>query len=206
MRARSREGGSTLGALFPSMAMARVVIFFAVHPGGRFHFRELMRLAGLSSASLQNELRRLVEIGALRREQEGARTIYVADESHPAWHAWILLVRSAAWPGDVLREVLVDAPGIDGAFVFGSFVRGDTRLDSDLDILLVGSEEARVQAGRLLSEAELLIGKELDVIGYTMEEIAARARSGNAFVRRVLAGPKEWVRGGPEILVRMEAA
>jgi predicted nucleotidyltransferase len=188
------------------MAMARVVIYFAVRPGGRFHFRELMRRAALSSASLQKELGRLVEIGTLRREDEGARTCYVADESHPAWRAWILLIRSAARPGDVLREVLVDAPGIDGAFVFGSSTRGDTRPDSDVDVLLVGSEEARLQAGRRLAGAEMLIGKELDVIGYTVEELASRARSGNPFVRRVLAEPKEWVRGGPEILVRMEAA
>ena len=206
MRARSCEGASTLGSLFPSMAMARLVIFFAVHPGGRFHFRELMRLTGLSSASLQHELRRLAGIGALRREEEGARILYVADESHAAWRAWILLVRSAARPSDVLREVLVDAPGIDGAFVFGSSIRGDTRPDSDVDVVLLGSDEARMQVGRLLTEAELLIGKEIDVIGYTPEEFTARARTGSTFVRRVLAEPKEWVRGSPEILVRTEAA
>jgi predicted nucleotidyltransferase len=188
------------------MAMARVVIFFVVHPGARFHFRELMRVTELSSASLQNELRRLVEIGALRREEEGVRTSYAADESHPAWHAWMLLMRSAARPGDVLREALVGAPGLDGAFVFGSSARGDTRPDSDVDILLVGGEEARLQAGRRLSEAELLIGRELDVIGYTVEELASRLRSGNAFVRRVLAGPREWVHGAPEILAGTEAA
>lgn len=206
MGARSHEGGSTIGSLFPSTAMARVVIFFLVHPGGRFHFRELMRLTGLSSASLQHELRRLVNIGVLRREPEGARTFYVADESHPTWRAWILLLRSAARPADVLREVLVDALGIDGAFVFGSSMRRDTRPDSDVDVLLLGSDEARMQAGKLLTEAELLIANELDVIGYTLEEFAARARSGNPFVRRVLAEPKRWVRGHPEILDRVEAA
>jgi len=186
--------------------MARVVIFFLVHPGGRFHFRELMRLTGLASASLQHELRRLVEIGVLRKEREGARTFYAADESHPTWRAWILLLRSAVRPADVLREVLVDAPGIDGAFVFGSSMRGDTRPDSDVDVLLLGSDEARMRAGKLLTEAQLLIANELDVIGYTLEEFAARARSGNPFVRRVLAEPKGWVRGHPEILGRVEAA
>lgn len=206
MRARSCKGESTLGSLFPSVAMARLVIFFVVRPGDRVHFRELMRLTGLSSASLQHELRRLVEIGVLRREREGARTFYVADESHPTWRAWILLLRSAARPIDVLREVLVHAHGIDGAFVFGSSMRGDTRPDSDVDVLLLGSEEARLQAGKLLSEAELLIANELDVTGYTVEEFAARARSGKAFVRRVLAEPKGWIRGGPESLGRMEAA
>ncbi|HEX5726503.1 MAG TPA: hypothetical protein VFX98_13600, partial [Longimicrobiaceae bacterium] len=57
-----------------------------------------------------------------------------------------------------------------------------------------------------LSEAELLIGRALDVIGYDVEEFAARARSGNGFILRVLAEPKEWVRGSPEALALAEAA
>src|SRR5687767_138163 len=73
-------GKSSLAALFPSMAMARLVIFFAVHPGARYHVRELSRLTGLSSASLQHELKRLAHMGALVREDEGARAYYRADE------------------------------------------------------------------------------------------------------------------------------
>jgi predicted nucleotidyltransferase len=197
---------STLALLFPSPAMARLVIFFAVHPGGRFHLRDLMRRTGLNSASLQNELRRMTEIGALRREEEGARTYYIADQEHPSWRAWILLLRASASPSDVLREALIDADGIEAAFIFGSQARGDTRPDSDVDLFLIGSREARDDLGDCLLEAEFLMGKVLDVIGSDEEQLTARIRSGNWFVRRVLAEPKDWVRGGPETLHRLEAA
>ena len=189
---------SSLASLFPSMAMARLVVFFAVHPGARYHVRELSRITRLSSASLQHELRRLAEMGALRRENEGSRAYYRADESHPSWRAWMLLLRSSARPADVLREALVDAPGLEAAFVFGSSARGDTRADSDVDVFLVGTEAAREAAGRRLSEAELLVGRALDVIGYDRGELAARIRSGNAFIRRVLSEPREWIRGNLE--------
>jgi len=197
---------STLALLFPSLAMARLVIFFAVHRGGRFHLRDLMRRTGLSSASLQNELRRMTEIGALRREEEGARTYYVADEEHPSWRAWILLLRSSASPSDVLREALIDAEGIEAAFIFGSQARGDTRPDSDVDLFLIGSREARDDLGDCLLEAEFLMGKVLDLIGSDQEQLAERVRAGNWFVRAVLAEPKEWVRGGPEALSHLNAA
>ncbi|HEX2076994.1 MAG TPA: nucleotidyltransferase domain-containing protein [Longimicrobium sp.] len=203
---RRRAAKSSLASLFPSMAMARLVVFFAVHPGGRYHVRELSRTTRLSSASLQHELRRLAEMGALRREDEGSRAYYRADESHPSWRAWVLLLRSSARPADVLREALVDAPGLDAAFVFGSSARGDARADSDVDVFLVGTDEARAAAGRRLSEAELLVGRALDVIGYEPEELAARIRSGNAFIRRVLAEPREWVRGDLELAGLPEAA
>lgn len=197
---------STLASIFPSPAMARLVVFFAVHPGQRFHLRELMRLTRLPSASMQTELRRLTDMGALRRQYERGRTIYSADESHPSWRAWMLLLRACAHPVDVLREALVDAPGIDGAFVFGSTASGDTREGSDVDLLLVGDEDAQLHAGRLLSEASFLMDRELDVIGYGREELSRRMASGNAFIRHVVDGPKEWVRGDADVLEPMGAA
>ena len=203
---RGPAGKSSLAALFPSMAMARLVIFFAVHPGARYHVRELSRLTRLSSASLQHELKRLAQMGALVREDEGPRAYYRADEPHPVWRAWFLLLRASANPVDILREALVDAPDLEGAFVFGSTARGDARPDSDVDIFLIGSREAQREAGLRLGEAELLIGRELDVIGYDSEQLSSRIRSYNGFIRRVLSEPREWVRGSVDVGKLLEAA
>lgn len=200
------ERTSTITAIFPSPAMGRLVVFFIVHPGQRVHLRALMRMTGLPSASIQTELRRLTRLGVLRREDEGGRSYYVADESHPAWHAWMLLFRACAQPADVLREALVDSPGITVAFVFGSTARGDRRADSDLDLLLVGDDEAQQRAGHILSEAQVLIEPQLDVITYDPDTFRSRAKSGNAFVKRVLSEPKEWLRGDEAALELAEAA
>lgn len=197
---------STLALLFPSLAMARLVIFFSVHPKARVHLRDLMRRTGLSSASLQNELRRMMEIGALRREEEGGRAYFVAEEEHPSWYAWILLLRASASPVEILREALIDAEGIEAAFIFGSQARGDTRPDSDVDLFLIGSSEARDQTLDRLSEVEFLMGKELDVISTDEERLVKEMQAGNSFLSRVLSEPKQWVRGGPEALYRLEAA
>jgi predicted nucleotidyltransferase len=197
---------SSLAALFPSMAMARLVIFFAVHPGARYHVRELSRLTGLSSASLQHELKRMAQIGALVREDEGPRTYYRADESHRSWYAWMVLLRASARPTDVLREALVDAPDLQGAFVFGSTARGDTRPNSDVDVFLIGSRQAQTEAGLRLGEAEFLIGREVDVVGYDTEQLTARMRSDNGFIRRVLSEPQEWVRGSMDLTKLLEAS
>lgn len=201
-----RRRASSLASIFPSLAMGRLVVFYIVHPGQRFHLRALMRLTWLPSASIQTELRRMAKMGALRREEERGRVFYAADEAHASWRAWMMLLRACAHPADVLREALVGAAGIEFAFVFGSTARGDTRADSDLDLLLVGDGDAQLRAGRLLSEAQILVDPELDVITYDREQFAARVKSGNAFVQRVLDEPKEWVRGDAETLQLPEAA
>lgn len=196
MKTSSR--GSTLATLFPSLAMARLVVFFLVHPGESFHLRELQRRTGLSSASIQKELASLTRIGALQRERSGRRTVLRADEQHPAWYAWMLLIRAAADPVDVLREALVDA-AVDAAFVFGSVARGDATAESDLDVLLVGEPEQQRRAVRLLGEAELITPRYLDVVAVERDTLSARARTTNGFARRVMDEPKRWLRGGPEV-------
>lgn len=208
MSNRTTAPDSTLTSLFPSMAMARLVVFFAVHPGQRFHLRELKRRTRLSSASLQRELHRLVASGALLREAgDDDRVYFTADETHDAWRAWALLLRSVAAPADVLREALVDAPGLEGAFVYGSTVRGDARPDSDIDVFLIVREDEPARARRRqIAEAELLIGRPVDVVEYTSATAGQRARSGNPFLSRVLAEPKTWVYGSPEALAGLEAA
>src|SRR5690606_42157871 len=111
MSNRTAASESTLASLFPSMAMARLVVFFAVHPSKRFHLRDLKRRTRLPSASLQRELRRLVSSGAIERADAEAgdkRVYFAANEGHDAWRAWTLLLRSVAAPADVLREALVE--------------------------------------------------------------------------------------------------
>ena len=195
MKLRASARHSSLSALFPSLAMARLVVFFLVHPGGRFHLRELQRRTRLSSASLQKELGRMCGVGALRREREGGRTVYAADEENGCWHAWMVLMRAAADPVDVVREALVDVPRLDLAFVFGSVGRGEPVPESDLDLFLVGPAEERRRAMELLVDADVFLPRRLDVIGRDREQLSAEAESG--FVQRVMAQPKRWVVGGP---------
>jgi predicted nucleotidyltransferase len=114
---------------------------------------------------------------------------------------------AVAAPADVLREALVDAGVPEGAFLFGSTVRGDEWPGSDVDVfLIVREEEPSTARRRQLAEVEFLLGKPLDVVEYGAGTVQRRAHSGNPFISRVLGEPKIWVCGGPESLEAGEAA
>jgi predicted nucleotidyltransferase len=196
------DAGDSLTALFPSKAMARLVIFFLAHPGQRVYVRELQRRTRLSSASLQNELRRMMVVGALRRVEEDGRTYLEANEEVGPWGGWMRLLRFAADPVDILRETLVDVPELDAAFIFGSTARGDAREDSDLDLFLVGPSEARSRAKKLLVDIGYFLPRPLDVIGREREQLRNPA---GWFERSVLAEPKIWLQGSLD-LAEVEAA
>ncbi|MBB4636278.1 nucleotidyltransferase domain-containing protein [Longimicrobium terrae] len=202
----SNSEPSSLRLIFPSMSMARLVIFFFVHPGERLHIRELMRRTGLPSASVQAELRRLTAIGALARTDEPGRSLYTANDAHPSWRAWAILIQACAAPSDVIREALAGLPEITCAFIFGSTARGTAAPESDVDVFIVAEQPARAATERVLAEVPILIGREIDVIGYDAEELSARLESGNAFVEDVLAAPRIWIRGGPQSIPVLEPA
>ncbi|HST59707.1 MAG TPA: nucleotidyltransferase domain-containing protein [Longimicrobium sp.] len=196
---------SALQATFASPAMARLLLFFAVHPDEALHIRELYRRTGLGMASLQKELDRFGRLGIIQKHTDGRKVVYRLNPGSERWRAMRTLVRSLAHPSEVLREAFSGVPGVEAAFVFGSQARGDTRPDSDVDLFLIADEAASRAVQDPISEAESLIGRDVDVVTYSSAGVRDRMRAGNAFLDRVSREPKQWIAGDPQAWSNLEA-
>lgn len=194
-----------LGELLASPALARLVLHFALHGDEAEHVRALQRHAGLSMSSLSRELRRLETRGLVRRVEEGGRVLYRAAESHPGWRALRQLIREFADPAEVVEEAFARVDGIEAAFVFGSFARGDARDDSDVDVLVVADGVAQGRLGKEAAEASVLLGRPVEIRAYTRDRLKRQIDAGNAVLGRILAGPKRWIVGS-EVLLAAAAA
>lgn len=193
---RGAKRSDALSATLASGALARVVIDFAVHPEDASHGREIQRRTGLTPRSLQTELARLESLGVVRRRRDGRLVRYELEEDNPRWRALRALVRELADPADVLRDALSDVPGIGAAFIFGSVARGDAREDSDIDVFILDDGVPPDHRARRTIDAEILLGREVNVVQLTRDELAQRTASGSSFIRNVLRGPKLWLLGG----------
>ncbi|HEX8692000.1 MAG TPA: nucleotidyltransferase domain-containing protein [Longimicrobium sp.] len=196
---------SAKAMLLGSETLYRVILYFLLHPRARPHFRALQRHVGAGVRPLKAALDRLEELDLLRSEGEGNRRVYHANHEHRGWLALMHMVREFTDPTEVLREALSDVPNVEAAFIFGSVASGDARLESDLDLFVIGEEIPDYEMGRCTSESSAVLGRVVNVVEYSRRDLARRIEENHYFVRNVLSKPKRWIVGDEKLLARMAA-
>jgi len=157
------------------------------------HLRELVRQSGLSLGTVQQELRRLTRLGLVTARRDGNRVYYRANPQHPVHGELRSLVLKTNGLAGVLQHALQD-DRVVLAFVFGSIARGETRAESDVDLMIIGTARLR-RLTQLLSGVAERVGREINPHILTPEEFKERKRKADHFVTSVLASPKLFVKG-----------
>jgi predicted nucleotidyltransferase/DNA-binding HxlR family transcriptional regulator len=165
------------------------------------HLRELGRQSGLSSSTVQQELRRLTRVGLVIARKDGNRVYYRANPDHPVHRDLCSLVLKTDGLAGVVQAAL-KTPEVSVAFVFGSVARGDTRADSDVDLMVIGEVGLR-KLTSLLSGMADRVGREINPHVMTPEEFFKRKAERDHFVTSVLAAPKLFVKGTEHELATM---
>jgi uncharacterized protein len=174
--------------LFGKTRQAVLAALFGVE-GERAHLREIARRTGIGPGPLQHELSRLVAADLVTRSEDGNRVVYQANTAHPVFAELRGLVLKTCGLPEQLRAALMPlAGGISRAIVFGSIAKGTSHGKSDVDLLVVGS----IQLEGLLAAldpVERRLGREISVRLFTVAEFEKRRKTGDRFLRGVLAGP-----------------
>ena len=187
-------------ALF-SNTQQRVLAALFGRPERSFFLNELVRLGGGASGAVRRELDRLEATGLVTAIRSGRQKHYQANPASPLFDELSSIARKTVGLVDPLRAALAPlAPKIAAAFIFGSFAKREDRAASDIDVMVVGDgvEDADVYAA--LEPLHGRLGREISPTFYTRADLAKYRAEGNAFVTRVLAGPKIWLIGTDDAL------
>ena len=99
---------SLAAILFPAYRR-RVLGLLLLRPEQALHGREIARCTGLPAGTLTRELKRLAEVGLLKREKRGNQQVYSADTSCPVFAEVAGILRKTSGLADVLAEALAPA-------------------------------------------------------------------------------------------------
>jgi len=175
--------------LFRSEHQLRLLGELFVYSGEARSISELAATTGIPQATVSREVARLEEAGLVESVRRGRLRLVEPDEQLPYYHELRSLLLKTIGPAAVLTHELSDVPGIDKAFVYGSWAaryhgeRGAS--PRDIDLLVIGEPELDA-----LYAACRRVEKELRLdVNPVVRSRAEWQRRGSSFLADVRKGP-----------------
>lgn len=176
-------------ALF-SDSQSQVLQWIFGQPDRSYHLNELRRLTGLGSASLQRELNRLTIAGLVHSEKIGNLRCFKANSESPVYSELVSITRKTLGIEAMLRDALAPLlPSLQAAFIYGSVAKQTETAESDIDVMLIGSDLLLSNVLDYLIPAEEQLGRKINPNCYTPAEFERRRAEPDSFINRVLAQP-----------------
>jgi predicted nucleotidyltransferase len=165
----------------------KLLTFFYVNRKARVYVRQLSVALEADSTNVSRELRRLQKEGLLRSEMEGRQVYYSLNGSYPYLKPLFALLRGSIGIEPALKSALKFVPGIDSAWLVGSFAKGEEDASSDIDLLIVG-ELDQAWLAQEIRKAEKALHREINYTVLTPLELKRRLRAGDAYIADVWNG------------------
>lgn len=133
----------TLAPLFRSDAQGELLATLFLNPERSFTISELARAAHTPYASAHREVSRIAEMGLATTTKRGQSVEVQARRDTPVFRPLAELLGFTYGPAIVIPNYLAGIPGIEAAYIYGSWAArqtgepGDT--PGDIDLLIVGN-------------------------------------------------------------------
>jgi predicted nucleotidyltransferase len=181
---------SLASALFTDRQV-RIFRWLFGQPTRSFYLNELLRLTGLGSASLQQELKRLTDAGVLISERTGNLRMFRANTDSAVFAELVSLTRKTVGMEALLREALEPLHDkLAGAWIYGSIAKQTDTSDSDVDVMLVGDGLTLADVLQCLEPVERELARVINPTCYTVQEFERRKADPDSFVSKVWQQPR----------------
>ena len=169
-------------------SQAKVYLWIFGQPERSYHLSELRRLTGLGSASLQREINRLVVAGLANSTLKGNQRQISANRQSPLFKELSDLTRKVMGAAALLTEALLPIEQkIEVAFLYGSVAKQSDHAESDIDIMIIGSDLRLGDVLEHLLPAEQMLCRKVNPACYTVDEFKKRLSDSDSFVNKVLS-------------------
>jgi predicted nucleotidyltransferase len=173
-----------------------ILAILGENPRREYHMHELGRIIGKKPGVFQRGINSLEKEGLIISRKQGNLRLFRINENHPLHNEMMALVRKTCGIEALLREAVMNIPGIRIALIYGSYAQNKMRTDSDVDLLIVAddakAEDTLVEA---LDGIEKALQREVNYRIYEMEDFERIRESGDPFLQEVLSGEQIALKG-----------
>jgi len=184
-----KTASPTLLPLLRSRRQGDILAAILLEPGREPSLSELAEETGTSVATVLREVDRLEKAGLVTTIRRGnTRLVRVITDSI-VYRPFADLLAVTFGPLAVLRAALADVPGIERAFIYGSwaarYAQQSGPVPNDIDLLVIGDMD-RHAVDDAIADVEKMLRREVNVRRITSE---AWKRDNGSFKKTVLSRP-----------------
>ena len=175
-------------ALFTSTQRKVLGLLFG-QPKRRYFMSELISIAESGSGTVQRELAKLTDSGLVTAEKQGIQKYYQANTQSPIFDELYSIFSKTAGLNTLLSRALEETNAkIELALIFGSSAKGQDKVNSDIDLLIVSDDLTLEVLYNSLEKVEITTRRKVSPVIYTRAEFTKKRNTGNSFLERVLKG------------------
>jgi predicted nucleotidyltransferase len=189
----------TTEKIFGSRIRSKILGWLFTHPDESFFVRQIALILKEDPTNVSREMAKLEELGILRSKRNGNLKHFQTNQECPFFEELKGLVLKTSGVAGRIRAALQRLAGIEYAFIYGSFAKGEEKADSDVDLLIIGD----VDMDRLdsnLGKLEKMLGREINYVLYSREEFKSKRKAKDGFLTDVLNGKKIMMIGTENVL------
>jgi DNA-binding transcriptional ArsR family regulator len=163
---RGMQARSQLLPVLRTPLLGELLAWLYLHSDEHWSVSDLAKRLGVSQSTVSREADRLVESRLVTEQRRGNMRLLQADLEGPLARPLTDLLMLSYGPTAVLGDLLAEIPGIEEAYVYGSWAaryKGEAGpVPRDIDVLVIGDadEDVVFDAARA---AERLLGREVNV-------------------------------------------
>jgi predicted nucleotidyltransferase len=180
-----------------SKARRKLLAYYFANPAARLHLRDLAGRLNVDPSNLSKELGRLEREGLFRADVNGRQKYFQLNRSYPLFNEVRSIVAKTIGLVPLIGESLKKIEGIEEAYLYGSFARGQQDSASDIDVLVIGTPRGEALA-ESVRKLERQLGREINYTVLSEKEFGARRTRKDAFLANIwhnkrvcLIGPDE---------------
>jgi predicted nucleotidyltransferase len=197
------HSGGLARALFSQVQLRLLTILFG-NPDKDHHASELIRMVGSGSGAVQRELERLSGAGLVLVSQRSNRKLYRANRNSPIFFELRQIILKTEGLIEPLRRALRELlNSIRIAFVYGSVAKQTENAESDIDLMIIGSDLSYGDIFMALQKAEKILGRPINPNLMNEKEWKTKLEEKRSFVSRINQQPKFFVIGTEDELQRI---
>jgi predicted nucleotidyltransferase len=173
-----------------------ILAILGENPRREYHLHELGRLMGKKPGVFQRGINSLEKDGLILSRKQGNLRLFRINENHPLYKEMMALVRKTCGIEALLRDAVMNIPGIRIALIYGSYAQNKMRADSDVDLLIVADDEkAEDMLVEGLDGIEKTLQREVNYRIYDTTDFEHKRESRDPFLQEVLSGEHVALKG-----------